>query len=159
MDQVRVFRIDPRVRSAYEKTQPEPNQLPFLNSRELLSKKSLTEIEKEEMVMAISMRKILIDKPVECFMMGSLNRVKMIQSAEAKIQGTILTKMSVGERGIVHHSVTLFRERLVSKAKVMEAWKLRIIKDLSSSVLFDPTNFPFKMMNTLIWNCRGAMKP
>lgn len=66
--------------------------------------------------------------------------------------------VSRGE-GIVHHSFTLFRERLVSKAEVMEAWKLRIIEDLSSSVLLDPTNYPFKMMNTLIWNCRGAMKP
>nr|POE93838.1 hypothetical protein CFP56_16152 [Quercus suber] len=56
------------------------------SSGELLSKKSLTEIEKKEMVMVISVRNILIDKPVECFMMGSLNRVKMIQSAEAKIQ-------------------------------------------------------------------------
>ena len=47
----------------------------------------------------------------------------------------------------------------MSKAEAMGAWKLRTIEDPSSSVFADLSLFPFKMMNTLIWNCRGAMKP
>nr|XP_023872395.1 uncharacterized protein LOC111985008 [Quercus suber] len=91
--------------------------------------------------------------------MGSLHRVKMIQLAENMISGTILTKSTIKERGIIHHSITLFRERLVSKAEVMGAWKLRDIEDSSSLMLFDPSKTPSKMMNILIWNCRGAVKP
>ena len=41
----------------------------------------------------------------------------------------------------------------------MEAWRLRDIKDKSSLSHFDSTTTPFKIMNILIWNCRGAMKP
>ncbi|XP_050242398.1 uncharacterized protein LOC126691394 [Quercus robur] len=107
----------------------------------------------------ITVRKILQDKLVECSMKGNLHRVKMIQLAEAKIKGTILTKMSIGEMGIVHHSITLFRESLVRKAEVMGAWRLRDTEDYSSLVHLDSTKTPFKIMNILIWNCRGAMKP
>ena len=59
----------------------------------------------------------------------------------------------------MHHSITLFRESLVRKAEVMGAWILRDIEDSSSLVHFDSAKTPFKVMNILIWNCRGAMKP
>ena len=107
----------------------------------------------------ISVRKILQDKPMECFMKGSLHRVKMIQFVETKIKGTILTKTSTGAMGIVHHSITLFRKSLVKKAEVMGEWILRDIEDSSSLVLLDSPKNPFITMNILIWNCRGAMKP
>ena len=98
-------------------------------------------------------------KPVECSMKGSLHRVKMIQIAEAKIKGTILTKTTIGEMGVIHHSITLFRESLVRKTEVMGEWKLRDTEDSSSLVTFDSSKTPFKIMNILIWNCKGAMKP
>ena len=41
----------------------------------------------------------------------------------------------------------------------MGAWRLRDIKDASSLVPCDSSKISFKMMNILIWNCRGAMKP
>ena len=123
------------------------------------SEKLLTEAEKEWMRNLITVRKSPQDKPVECLLKGSVHRMKMIQLAEAKSSGTILTKSSVGERGIIQHSVTLFRERLVSKEEVMGAWRLRDIEDASSLVLCDSSKISFKMMNILIWNCRGAMKP
>ena len=123
-----------------------------------ISKKSLTETEKEWMKTEISVRKILQDKPVECFMKGSLHRVKMIQFAEAKIKCTILTKKTIGAMRVVHHSITLFRESLATKIEVIGKWKLRDTEDSSSLVPFDSSKTPFKIMNILIWNCGGAMK-
>ena len=46
-----------------------------------------------------------------------------------------------------------------SKRELMEAWKLTDTEDKSSLSHFDPTTTPYKIMNILIWNCRGAMKP
>ena len=68
-------------------------------------------------------------------------------------------KSTVGEMGIIQHSVTLFQERLLSRTEVMGAWRLRDTEDASSLVLCDSSKIPFKMINILIWNCRGAMKP
>ena len=109
--------------------------------------KSLTDAEKEWMKPVITVRKILQDEHVECSMKGSLHRVKMIQFAEAKIKGTCLTKETIGEIGVVHHSITLFRESLVRKAEVIGEWRLRDSEDSSSLVLFDPSKTPFKIMN------------
>ena len=36
---------------------------------------------------------------------------------------------------------------------------LRDTKDLSFLPCFDVNSTPYKMMNVLIWNCRGVMKP
>ena len=41
----------------------------------------------------------------------------------------------------------------------MGAWRLRDIEDASSLVPCDSSKISLKMMNILIWNCRGAMKP
>ena len=105
----------------------------------------------------ISVKKILQDKPMECFMKGSLHKMKMIQFVKAKIRGTILTKTSIGAMGIVHHSINLFHGSLVKKAEVMGVWTLRDTEDSSSLVPLDIN--PCLTMNILIWNCRGAMKP
>jgi len=48
---------------------------------------------------------------------------------------------------------------MVSKKEVMDAWTLRDSKDKSSLAHFESTSTPFKIMNVLIWNCKGAMKP
>ena len=42
---------------------------------------------------------------------------------------------------------------------MMGEWKLRDTEDSSSLVTFDSSKTPFKIMNILIWNCKGAMKP
>ena len=122
-----------------------------------LSERSLTKTEKGWMDSMISVKKILQDKPVECYMKGSLHKMKMIQFVKAKIGGTILTKTSIEVMGIVHHSINLFHGSLVKKAKVMGVWILRDTEDSSSLVSLDIN--PCLTMNILIWNCRGAMKP
>ena len=43
--------------------------------------------------------------------------------------------------------------------ELMYAWKLRDTEDASSLSHFDSTTNPNRIMNILIWNCRGAMKP
>ena len=43
--------------------------------------------------------------------------------------------------------------------ELMDAWKLRDTKDASSLSHFDSTTNPNRIMNILIWNCKGAMKP
>ena len=43
--------------------------------------------------------------------------------------------------------------------ELLEAWKLRDSEDASSLTHFDFESNPNRIMNILIWNCRGAMKP
>ena len=107
----------------------------------------------------IVVRKILQDRPVECMMMRHLHRVKLIQFVETMISGTILIKASQEMLGIIKHSTTLFRGIMASKREMMDAWTLRDSVDKSSLAHFESTTTPFKIMNVLIWNCRGAMKP
>ena len=45
------------------------------------------------------------------------------------------------------------------KRELMEAWRWRDTKDSSSSSHFVAATHPFPIMNVLIWNCIGAMKP
>lgn len=108
------------------------------------SKKSLTEEETEWTLPVISVRKILQDKPVECLMMGNLHRVKLLQFAELKINGTILIRVKQEMMGIIKHSITLFHKKLI------EAWRLRDTKDSSSLLHFDSSITSYKIMNILI---------
>ena len=57
---------------------PLSSSSPEIRSSMQLSKRSLTETEKGWMDSVISVKKILQDKPVECFMKGSLHKMKMI---------------------------------------------------------------------------------
>ena len=92
-------------------------------------------------------------------MKGNLHGVKMVQFAEIEISGTILIKVTQEMMGILNHSMTLFREKLVKKPEMMATWRLRDTEDSPTAVCFDSSLTPFKIMNILIWNCRGAMKP
>ena len=42
---------------------------------------------------------------------------------------------------------------------LLEAWRSRDTKEGSSLSHFDSAFCPNKIMNILVWNCRGAMKP
>jgi len=43
--------------------------------------------------------------------------------------------------------------------ELLEAWKLRDSENASSLTHFDSTLNPNRIMNILIWNCKGQMKP
>lgn len=106
----------------------------------------------------ITVRKILQDKVVECLMMVNLHRVKLLQFAEPKISVTILIRAKQEVMGIIKHSTTLIREKLEMRSKLMEAWRLRDTEDSSSLLHFYSSTNPFKIMNILIWNCKGAIQ-
>nr|POE93728.1 hypothetical protein CFP56_30501 [Quercus suber] len=99
----------------------------------------------------------LISDKFKCANLGKIYEGEFAQGEDdpicrAKINRTILTKAAIGEMGIVHHLITLFRESLGRKAEVMGAWRLRDTEDSSSMVHFDFAKTPFKIMNILIWN-------
>ena len=125
----------------------------------LASEKLLSKAEMAWTQPVISVRKILENKSMECLMMGNLHRVKMLQFAEPLIKETILTRASQDTLGIIKHSITLLRGSLESRMELMDAWKLRDTEDASSLSHFDSTTNPNRIMNILIWNCKGAMKP
>ena len=61
--------------------------------------------------------------------------------------------------GIIKHSVTLFRGIWESRKELLELWRSRDTEESSSLFEFGISSSSFKVMNILIWNCRGAMKP
>ena len=91
-------------------------------------------------------------------MMGNLHRVKLMQFAKPEINMTMLIKASQSTIGVIKHSITLLRGILELKMELQEVWRLR---DIEGSFLshFDAATCPNKIMNILVWNCRGAMKP
>ena len=91
--------------------------------------------------------------------MGNLHRVKLIQFAEPKITGTIVAKATQGDLGIIMHSVTLIRGIWESRKEMLKVWRLRDTEVSSSLSHVDAFFTSYKMMNILIWNYRGAMKP
>ena len=123
------------------------------------SEKLLSKVEVEWTHPIIILRKILQDRPVEYMMIGNLHWVKLLQFAEPEMSVTILIKATQEMMGIIKHSATLFREKIESRKALVEVWRLRDIEDSSSLSHFDFATNPYPIMNILIWNCRGALKP
>ena len=71
----------------------------------------------------------------------------------------MLFRSTQAEMGIIKHSVTLFQGIWESRKELLELWRLRDTEDSSSLSKFGASSYSFKIMNILIWNCRGAMKP
>ena len=92
-------------------------------------------------------------------MMGNLHRVKLLQFVEPKMSVTILIKETQEMMGIIKHLATLFRGKMELRSALMEVWRLRDIEDSSSLSHFDFATNPYPIMNILIWNCRGVLKP
>lgn len=61
--------------------------------------------------------------------------------------------------GILKHEVNIFLRIIWEKRELRQVWKLREIREESSLTCFDARTSPNPIMNLLIWNCRGAMKP
>ena len=85
--------------------------------------------------------------------------MKLLQFVEPEMSITILIKATQEMMGIINHSATLFRGKIESRKALMEVWRLRDIEDSSSLSHFDFATNPYPIMNILIWNCRGALKP
>ena len=91
--------------------------------------------------------------------MANIHRLNLLQFFAPRIKHTILVKCTEGNLGVWKHLVTLFSEMLRTKSLLRQAWSLRGIRDKSSPICFDSTTNSFAIMNILIWNCRGALKP
>lgn len=123
------------------------------------SENLLSEAELEWTQSEITMRKTLQERPMECMMWGNLHQVKLLQFVEPKMKVTILIKVTQERMGIIKHSISLFKGEMTMKKELMEAWRWRDIEDKSSSSHFDSATNPYPIMNALVWNCRGEMKP
>ena len=107
----------------------------------------------------ITKRKVLRNTPMECVVMGHVHRVKLIEFLMPVIRGTMLVRTNQVEMGILNHAVTIFPEEVRSKQVLMERWRWRVMGNHSTVELFDKFSNPHPIMNIIIWNCRGALKP
>lgn len=124
-----------------------------------LSEESLTKLKEQNVELVITERKVLKRTLAECAMMGHVHRVKLIQFSMPVINGTMLVKTNQAKMGILKHAVTIFPKEIHLKQASMEKWRLRKMGDRFVIGLFDRFSDPHPIMNILIWNCRGAIKP
>jgi hypothetical protein len=120
---------------------------------------SLTELKLRLLSTEIVQRKILLQEPTECAVVGNLFQVKLLQFSFPEIKCTLMTKSSLEPLGILKHVVTLLLGLLRLKETLIPAWMSSEIGDDSSPTWFDSHINPNPIMNVLIWNYRGAMEP
>ena len=124
-----------------------------------LCEKSLSVLESIHLEPTISQRKVLLNRPIELMLMGNLFTVKLLQFSMAPITCTLNILCNQAQFGILKHAVTLFPEIIREKILLRQAWTLRETGEEPSPTWFDSRSSPSSIMNILIWNCRGAMKP
>ena len=91
--------------------------------------------------------------------MGNLFRVKLFQFLVPTIALTLDIHSNQGPMGILKHAVNLFPRSIREKRELRQEWMLRETEEEPSLTCFDAQTSPNPIMNILIWNCRGAMKP
>ena len=94
-----------------------------------LCKESMSALETILLEPMICQRKILLEKPMEMVVIGNL------------------------------FLVNLFPRLIREKIALRQAWTLRETGEEPSLIWFDAHCTPNPIMNILIWNCRGAMRP
>jgi hypothetical protein len=123
-----------------------------------LSENSLTTLEELFLSPMIVQQKILLSTPIECAMMGNLFKVKLMQFSPPIIAISLDIRTS-HVTGILKHMVTILSGLLKSKMELQQVWMLREVGDDPSPTWFDSKTHPYPIINLLIWNCRGALKP
>ena len=98
-------------------------------------------------------------RPIEMLVMGNLSLIKLLQFSMPTIACTLDILSKQAQFGILKHSMNLFPSVLRERNELRQAWKLKEIGEEPSSMCFDSRISPNPIMNILIWNCRGAMKP
>ena len=107
----------------------------------------------------ICQRKILQERPVEMVAMGNLFLAKLLQFSIPMIACTLNIHSNQSLFGILKHAMNLFPGIIKEKMAMRHAWTLGETGEEPSPVWFDACCTPNPIMNILIWNCRGAMKP
>ena len=98
-------------------------------------------------------------RPIEIVVMGNLSLIKLLQFSMPTIACTLDILSNQAQFRILKHSMNLFPSVLRERNELRQAWKLKEIGEEPSSMCFDSRISPNPIMNILIWNCRGAMKP
>lgn len=111
------------------------------------------------MELEISQRKILLERPIEMALMGNLFKVKLLQFLAPSIALTLDICSNQGPMGVLKDTVNLFLEIIQEKRDLKHAWTLREMGEEPSLKCFDARNTPNPIMNILIWNCKGEIKP
>jgi len=107
----------------------------------------------------IVQRKVLLERPIEMVVMGNLYVIKFLQLLMPIIAYTLVIRSNQAQMGILKHAVNLIPGVLREKTVLRQAWTLRETGEEPSLTCFDFHTSPTPIMNILIWNCRGAMKP
>ena len=103
--------------------------------------------------------KILLKRPIEMVAMWNLYVVKLLQFSMLTIACTLDILSNQAQFGILKHVVNLLPGVIRERNKLRQAWTLRVIREEPSPTCFESHTSPNPIMNILIWNCRGAMKP
>ena len=124
-----------------------------------LCEKSLCALEKIHLELVIVQRKVLLERPIEMVVMGNLYVIKLLQFSMSIIACTLVIRNNQAQMGILKHAVNLIPSVLREKTVLRQAQTLRETGEEPSLTCFDSRTSPTPIMNILIWNCRGAMKP
>ena len=107
----------------------------------------------------ITQRKILLDWPIEMVVMGNLSVLKLLQFSRPSVACTLNILSNQAQFRILKHAMNLFPSVIRERNELRQAWKSREIGEEPSPTCFDSRVSPNPIMNILIWNCRGIMKP
>ena len=103
--------------------------------------------------------KILLERPIEMVAMRNLYVVKLLQFSMPTIACTLDILSNQAQFGILKHVMNLLPGVIRERNALRQAWTLRVIREEPSPTCFESRISPNPIMNILIWNCRGAMKP
>ena len=124
-----------------------------------LCEKSLSALEKIHLELVISQRKILLEQPIEMMVMGNLSVLKLLQFSMPTIACTLNILSNQAQFGILKHVVNLFPRVIRERKELRQVWISRETREGPPPTCFDSRLASNPIMNILIWNCRGAMKP
>ena len=91
--------------------------------------------------------------------LGNLSMLKLLQYSMSTIACTLNTLSNQAQFGILKHAVNLFPRAIRERNELRQVWMSRETGEGLSPTCFDSRLAPNPIMNILIWNCRGAMKP
>ncbi|XP_030940993.1 uncharacterized protein LOC115965839 [Quercus lobata] len=124
-----------------------------------LCEKSLSPLEKIHLELVISQRKILLKRPIEMIFLGNLSMLKLLQFSMPTIACTLNILRNQAQFGILKLAVNLFPRVIRERNELRQVWMSRETGEGPSLTCFDSRLAPNPIMNILIWNCRGVMKP
>ena len=91
--------------------------------------------------------------------MGNLSVLKLLQFSMSTIACTLNILSNQAQFGILKHAVNLFPRVIRERKELRQVWISKETREGPPPTCFDSRLASNPIMNILIWNCRGAMKP